>query len=425
MTDQHRILIIAHGHPDFSPGGGEIAAYSLFKEFDKREDCKPVFLARHDRPTIGHGGTPFSTRTPNGREVLFYSRCDDYFLLSQPVKQLVWQHFREFLEGFKPTVVHFHHYLHLGIELVREVRKYSDTVPIVMTLHEYLAICYNSGQMIKTDGQRLCVKSSLADCHQCFPEKTPEDFFLRESYLKSFLRLIDVFISPSKFLIDRYVAWGLPKDRMVFIENGQPSNHIKNDESTDSQLHTRFAFFGQLSAFKGIEILFDAFALLPKKIKQSIRLDIYGSNLNFQPESFQKSFRDKLDKLDKQVRFHGAYRPEEIDQLLSTIGWVIIPSIWWENSPLVIQEAFKNMRPVICSDIGGMAEKVEDGVTGIHFRTRDPLDLADKITKLASDPQVWAEISSNIVAPPSITETADYHLKLYKKLIGNREHMCA
>ncbi len=427
MTTQQRILIIAHGHPDFNPGGAEIAAYSLFKEFDNLENCKPIFMARHDRTTIGHGGTPFSTCDTDGKEVLFYSRCesDDYFLCSQPYKRHIWQYFREFLEDFKPSIVHFHHYLHLGIELIREVRKYSNTVPIVMTLHEYLAICHNSGQMVKTEDQKLCIKASHADCHKCFPDKTPEDFFLRESYLKSFFKLVDKFISPSEFLIKRYIAWGLPRDRIILLENGQVLSNTEVNETSDVNLHAHFAFFGQLSTFKGLEILFEAFELLPKKVKNIITLDIYGSNLNYQPEKFQVYFASKLKKHNKRVRFHGSYRVEEIDKLMTKIGWVIIPSIWWENSPLVIQESFKNGRPVICSDIGGMAEKVQNGVTGMHFRTRDPLDLADKITEAANNPQLWSEVSSNIVAPPSIKETANYHLDLYDKLTSKKEQLCA
>ena len=64
------------------------------------------------------------------------------------------------------------------------------------------------------------------------------------------------------------------------------------------------------------------------------------------------------------VTFHGSYEPEALPSLMQNIAWVIVPSTWWENSPMVIQEAFLYGRPVICSDIGGMAEKVRSGVDG-------------------------------------------------------------
>jgi len=77
---------------------------------------------------------------------------------------------------------------------------------------------------------------------------------------------------------------------------------------------------------------------------------------------------------------------------------VVVPSIWWENSPLVIQEAFAAGRPVICSDIGGMAEKVTDGVNGLHFRVGDPEDLAATIHRAVITPGLWEHLRRGI--PP-------------------------
>jgi glycosyltransferase involved in cell wall biosynthesis len=61
---------------------------------------------------------------------------------------------------------------------------------------------------------------------------------------------------------------------------------------------------------------------------------------------------------------------------MRSVGWVVVPSIWWENSPVVIQEARRAGTPLIVSDIGGMAEKAEAGVDGLHFKRGSPVDLA-------------------------------------------------
>ena len=76
--------------------------------------------------------------------------------------------------------------------------------------------------------------------------------------------------------------------------------------------------------------------------------------------------------------------------------WIVVPSIWWENSPLVIQEAFMHGRPVICSDIGGMAEKVRDGVDGLHFRANDARSLAATIQRAAGTPGLWEKLRQGI-----------------------------
>jgi glycosyltransferase involved in cell wall biosynthesis len=94
---------------------------------------------------------------------------------------------------------------------------------------------------------------------------------------------------------------------------------------------------------------------------------------------------------------------------MANVDWVVVPSIWWENAPLVIQEAFIHKRPVICSDIGGMAEKVTDGVNGLHFRAGDPLSLAETIRKAATTPGLWDHLRKGI---PEIYRIEDSVAKL-------------
>src|ERR1044071_1235531 len=81
---------------------------------------------------------------------------------------------------------------------------------------------------------------------------------------------------------------------------------------------------------------------------------------------------------------------------MANFDWVVVPSIWWENSPLVIQEAFQHGRPVICSDIGGMAEKVAHGVNGLHFRAGDARSLASTIRTAAETPGLWERLREGI-----------------------------
>ena len=96
-------------------------------------------------------------------------------------------------------------------------------------------------------------------------------------------------------------------------------------------------------------------------------------------------------------------------------GWLIVPSIWWENSPLVIQEAFAAGRPVLCSNVGGMAEKVEDGVNGLHFRVNNAADLARLMERCSTAPELWNKLRQGIPTPPAIEETVDRLLALYAR----------
>ena len=124
------------------------------------------------------------------------------------------------------------------------------------------------------------------------------------------------------------------------------------------------------------------------------------------------------------MTFAGRYNYAELASLMSNVDWIVVPSIWWENSPLVIQEAFHFGRPVICSDIGGMAEKVDDGVNGLHFRAGDPTSLARTIKRAAEEPQLWERLRERNCADVwdgRARRDAHRHLRKAPRWKGGRE----
>ena len=381
--------MISHGHPRYSKGGAEIAAMELAKALRATGEHEVMFVGRSPGGKLQHTGTIFSAVAPN--ELLVESN-GEWFLQNQasfgPAQIDEWV---DFVQAFKPDVVHFHHYVHLGVELLRVTKTACPNAKIVLTLHEYIALCANKGQMVKTGADHeLCYKSDPKDCHRCFPELSPEDFFLRERYFKQMFNVVDVFVSPSHFLRERYIEWGLPADRIVYIENGQaPADRIPPRTLAPDETRTRFAYFGQINPFKGVDLVLQAVDMLPKAIKKQVTLDIYGSGLENQPEDFQAKVKKLLKDNKRNIRWHGAYEPQDMPRLMTEVDWVVMGSIWWENSPLVIQEAFKYGRPVICPDIGGMAEKVENGVTGLHYRAKDSGSLSLLMESCVLDESLW------------------------------------
>ena len=104
-------------------------------------------------------------------------------------------------------------------------------------------------------------------------------------------------------------------------------------------------------------------------------LSLHGANLELQPPRRSRRSSPSCSTRQGTGRQRdacaAATTTSDLPRLMAEVDWVVVPSLWWENSPLVIQEAFLHGRPVICSDIGGMAEKVTDGVNGLHFRAGD------------------------------------------------------
>ena len=402
-------LIIAHGHPDTSKGGAELVAYHQFQELRSRGE-QAVFLARETG--AAHGGSVFSSKDGE-YELFFHTAMHDFFNFRCAHPRHVWRDFRGLLQRLQPTIIHFHHFVHLGMELIREARNTCPKARIVLTLHEFLSLCHHNGQMVKPGSLQLCHESSPASCARCFPEYSPSDFYLRERYLKALLADVDLFIAPSEFLAERYRIWGLPAERLAVLENGHPRVEETLEQPLSAQrLRHTFAFFGQINPFKGLDLLLEAFTLLPEEVQEQVHLDIHGANLEQQSPEFQERFTRLVDELDGVVSLPGPYERRQLGSLMRQTGWVVVPSIWWENSPMVIQEAFIHGRPVICSDIGGMAEKVQDHVSGLHFRAGSARSLANVIERAVEESDLWGTLCSGISLPPTVGEWVDQQVGL-------------
>jgi glycosyltransferase involved in cell wall biosynthesis len=182
----------------------------------------------------------------------------------------------------------------------------------------------------------------------------------------------------------------------------------------------RFGFFGQVTEFKGLHVLVEAVSRVSEKDwGEDSALMIFGGNLEKQPEAFQKKFNELTEKAGNRVRFYGSYRSAELPSLMKDVDWLIIPSIWWENSPVVIQEAFLHGRPVIASNIGGMAEKVTHNVDGIHFRNASVEDLIDRLTEILRTPDLWDRLRARIQRPIDRQECARRHTEIFNALLSD------
>src|SRR5262249_45009411 len=136
----------------------------------------------------------------------------------------------------------------------------------------------------------------------------------------------------------------------------------------------RTGYIGTISEFKGVQLIVDAF----REIREpGIECRIYG-DLDVFPD-----FKGRLLKLEtpRAVRYMGRLENERIVDALAQLDLLIVPSVWFENSPLTIHEAFLAGVPVLTSDCGGMAELVEHSVSGLQFRTGDAAHLRHQLLR--------------------------------------------
>lgn len=409
---KERILTICHGHPDFNLGGGELAAFNLYKAYGKHPEVEAsFFLGRHDR---GRGPTgAISLRREN--EYLWEQGVGDWFRMKTANTDCLTNNFAELIRRLRPTIVHVHHYVHMGLEFLHIIKRIDPSIRIMMTIHEYVAICFNQGQMIKTRSSKLCFRESPEECHRCFPEHSIEDFWLRKHRYNSFFRLVDQFVSPSDFLRQRYVDWGIEPNRITTIENGQADREMLPARTlAKGETRNRFAFFGQVTPFKGVDVLLQGLASLKKSERGKIVVEIHGAKLEDQDDSLQARISELRGRLEKEgcLQWVGAYEPFQLADRMAGADWVVVPSIWWENSPMVIQEAFTYGRPLVSSDIGGMAEKISNGVDGIHVPVGNVKAWGHTLLRLSQYTDQWDALRAGITKPICYSGCADAHLAL-------------
>jgi glycosyltransferase involved in cell wall biosynthesis len=371
-----RVLVVAHGHPRQYPAGGEWAAHTLFEALAATPGIEAHFAAPDLNAPPGSEdrvqpwpGKEQEWRLPLG--------AMDRFLLSQE-SPVALEAFGALLTRLAPDVVHFHHYMRSGVEAIALARRLLPRARILLTLHEFLAICHQAGQMVTADRHALCDRAGPERCHACFPERLPVDFALRRRFLLANFAKVDRFVSPSRFLRDRYIAWGLPAERFSVVENPvAPLPPVPPRPLPPGGRRAAFGYFGTIGPFKGLRVLVEAFErLVARGGWDDATLALHGLMGPVTPD-FAEWFARAVKRHAPRLAWHGRYDRADLPRLMQGVDWVVVPSIWWENSPLVIQEARMAGRPLIVSDIGGMAEKVTPGEDGLVFAAGDAAALAE------------------------------------------------
>lgn len=414
-----KVLIVSHNDPRLHPGGTEIFAHGLFRAFNAGTGAEAWFLAgvnalhRQRRP-----GTALQALPGAGpREFLLWCGHYDMLCHSQVDGLGVFPEFEELLRDLRPDVVHFHHFLLIGLEAFRVVRRVLPEARIVLTVHDYHLLCPNDGLLATPDGD-LCAGPSPDACPRCRPDLTPIAIVLKDRYAKTLLSCVDTLIAPSRFLARQLVDWGVDPGRIVHLPNGHdldPATAAPARPLPPDGKRSAFAVFGNQNRHKGTLVALEAARRLVAAGRRDFTLHLHGSPV-FQDDDFKQALTAALEPLAGIAIAHGRYTAADLSRRMATADWVIVPSRWYENAPLTIQEAFHHGRPVLCSDIGGMAEAVRADHDGLHFTAGDPAALAEAMVRAMDTPGLWDTLRDQRPAVPAMSACAAEHLALYDAL---------
>ena len=320
------------------------------------------------------------------------------------------------LDKFKPDIVHLNNiYFRISPSIIFEIKKRN--IPIVETVHDYHPISpnvnlYHDGAVCEITKGGKYYKAVL---HKCVKDSYLISFLVAASfylhdYWKIYQNKIDLFISPSRFLRKKLVDYGLKDSKIIYLPNFTEIGKFHKAQARNK--NTYVLFFGVLLKHKGLSELLGAAGLLPE-----VTFKLVGDG----PE--EKNLKRLSQKLRlKNVDFLGRLDDTKLRKVISQSLFCIVPSLWYENMPYSILEAFSLGKPVIAARIGGIPEVVKNGRNGLLFEAGNNGELAEKIKLLWTKRKLFGILSNNALADVKRKYGQEEYykkiMKIYKKEVG-------
>jgi len=429
-----KVLKVIHGYPMLYNAGSEVYSQTICHGLVRSGHEVHVFTREED--SFRPDGAIRVSNDADVPEITLHlvnnPRHKDRYRLA-----IIDQKFAELLDQLKPDIVHIGHLNHLSTSLVFEAKKRN--VPIVYTLHDYWLMCPR-GQFMQMhsaddnlwaacDGQenKKCATQCYARYFSGDPTEQAEDIAYWENWVKrrmdhvrEVVKDVDLFISPAKYLKNRYEQdFGLPEHKSIYLDYGFDRSRMEGRKRVSGEPFT-FGYIGTHIPAKGIHQLIEAFG----KLKGQALLRIWGRDRG-QDSRALRAIVDTLPEAKRQsIQWMPEYKNQQIAvDVFSHTDAIVTPSVWVENSPLVIHEAQQSKVPVITANAGGMGEYVINDVNGLTYEHRNIEQLAEKMQMFVDDPAYAKDLGargyafSNSGEIPSIEQHIKDLENCYRKLI--------
>ncbi len=356
-------------------------------------------------------------------------------------------YFREYLKQFKPDLVHFFHLQRLSASIV-DVCQDLD-MPMVMTPTDFWMVCplnqlrlpdnslctgpdagsINCLKHIVALTQSKLVAASVGKCPQrilalvvgamskrAMPNSGVSSLVRalvkRPGFMKKRMNLLDKVVVPTRLMKQILQDNGLQKERIVFAPFGINLQYLEGVPRAGRSEVLRIGFIGTLAEHKGAHVLIEAIRLLATDRKLEVRL--YGKLDDF-PDYVERLKASSV--ADPRIKFCGTFPNQQIGEVFSDLDVLVVPSIWYENTPLVIYSAQAAGCPVIASNLGGMAEAVRHEDNGLLFEPGDASGLAAILKRLIGTPNLVENLAKNARKPKPVTEYVAELVDIYYEVL--------
>jgi glycosyltransferase involved in cell wall biosynthesis len=356
---------------------------------------------------------------------------------------LVAEHVRRYVKLVEPDVVHMFHLSRLSGSVIDVFRELG--VPVVFTPTDFWAICVRS-TLQKPSGELSTGPDGISsNCLECqgvqrflpeseLPETTDKRQFYRKiaeralakaehpsmalvramlartGFLRERFNSLDAILTPTKLMQQMLTANGIDPALIRISPYGMDTSDFRDARRPRSG-ELRVGYIGTIHQQKGLHILLEAFKKLPRDGGATLRV---CGDLKSYPDYAREVYG--LAGGDPRVNFAGPFPNERMPEELGKVDVLVIPSTWYENTPLVLYSAFAAGIPVVASNLGGMAEVVRHGENGLLFEPGDPEDLARQLGRLIEEPGLLEELGENGGNVRSVEDSVDEMLALYERL---------
>ncbi len=463
-----RILLVAHNYPPAHTAGVEQHTAQVARELVRAGHAVEVFCAEKD---IARADGELREREHDGVRVhelvnnLEYASFEQTFEFAPAERAL-----ERVLERVRPQVVHFQHLMYLSAGCLEVAAR---AAPVVFSLHDYWLQCPRFGQRLHPEGSN-CAKIDFARCGECMAgfkfrqsalersagrwiaqvrgatgvdlsqlaksavrklrlaktdaaqdrsrgAQLEQVLARRDAHLRELaLRHVQRFIAPSQFLYERMLEWGLPPERVELMRMGAESDrfaaHPRQRRAGAGDGALRVVFLGTFAPHKAPHLLVEAWRRLPAAVRSQARLELYGSGAHY-PDYVRALHAAAA---EAGARVGAVLSRDDVAATLSSADLLVVPSVWWENAPLVLIEAIEARTPVLVSELGGMAEFVRERPCGEAFAPGDVGALARALERLLSDRAALGRYYLGGVEPPTMPANVARMVQIYAEVIGEQ-----
>ncbi|MGH3148272.1 MAG: glycosyltransferase, partial [Rubrobacter sp.] len=363
----------------------------------------------------------------------------------------VARHVRRYVEEVAPDAVHVFHAARLSASILGVFEEAG--LPVVYTPTDFWAICVRN-TLMKPSGELSegpdDISSNCLECREVerlLPathilrksmKRSKEDFYRetaeralawrkgehpsmtlvrgmldRTRFLRERFNSVDAILAPTKLMRRMLTTNGIDPGLVTLSPYGMNVSRFRGVEPPrNGSGRLRVGYIGTIHPQKGVHVLIEAFKSLPRDAEATLRL--CGSLAHF-PEYSREVY--ELARPDPRINFAGTFPNEKIAEELGKIDVLVVPSTWYENTPLVIYSAFAAKIPVVATNLGGMAEVVHHGENGLLFEPGDARDLARQLGRLLREPDSLKRYAGNVGDVRSVEDSVDEMLDLYEGLL--------